>query len=629
MEQKTLLTKKIWMLFAILFLSVASTQAATITYSLTTHVDGRNITGTANLNSGADLLNNMPQALWRAYCTYSFYSDEAKTQEITTAPAENTTVYVDYVFDPPFIVTPEDGDEVWHNIRTYNSGGDNNYMLYLKQKVYPAYEGVWGHKYTTQSPTPSYGKNGIDPNADMAYLGHCQWAFYGDSYSLNIKINDTQGQKLAGTYLLWPTTLNTTSNLRLGGKAEVGWQLYVNTTQKQDKNYKWYSYPTMVMGVPNSNWYMDLENVSYAVRVRQLTSDFIFDSHNQLVPKNSNPSSSIKNDQWWFGLFATPVGSGKDLNYNVTYKILQYDGTWYPNIVEAQTDSYGKGKKLSIPAAYTQKEGCTYEAFYKDQDFTEKYADDYVMPNKENIIVYIKEIKEDQYVSEPWKTLVIPFTIENVDTYFGEGAVQVNEYTEVEGHLRSAGGEEFFTCHLKFKDTKTIVAYKPYLFKAVEVKKSLLDDMYARTGEPTDCTPTTFDDKTYAPGINVSMIGVLEPNGSVIDNGDGLKFYFASKEDASATEGYRYGFVRSKASFTIPKNRCYFYVTDDRNPPSGMPLSLTIDANGLTGIGQMIVEGSTAPAKIYNINGQLMRTGSASELPKGIYIANGKKFIVK
>ena len=43
----------------------------------------------------------------------------------------------------------------------------------------------------------------------------------------------------------------------------------------------------------------------------------------------------------------------------------------------------------------------------------------------------------------------------------------------------------------------------------------------------------------------------------------------------------------------------------------------------------MTIEASTAPTRIYNVNGQLMRVGTAGELPKGIYIANGKKFIVK
>jgi len=419
---------------------------------------------------------------------------------------------------------------------------------------------------------------------------------------------------------VWSSTSRNEAPLTLGTKPALGWQLYINKAT----NNKFPNGGMVAMGVPNTTKYLaSLQNVSYYVETENANSDFTFDSHNQLG--NSYSAGSL----WWYAFFATPVSESPTSTdiWHVTYKILKADGkTWYPDYVIQK-----KSSDLTPswpPTGFTPLEGYDYDRFYLDENFSEKCPDDYIMPNGKNTVLYIKET-DNQYVSEPWKTLVIPFTIDNVDEYFGEGAVQVNEYTEVEGHLRSAGGEEFFTCHLKFKDTKTIVAYKPYLFKAVEVKKSLLDDMYARTGEPTDCTPTTFDDKTYAPGINVSMIGVLEPNGSVIDNGDGLKFYFASKADENAEEGYRYGFVRSKASFTIPKNRCYFYVTDDRNPPSGMPLSLTIDANGLTGIGQMIVEGSTAPAKIYNINGQLMRTGSASELPKGIYITNGKKFIVK
>jgi len=621
MTNSKLLTKKIWMAMLILFFGVITTQAATVTYTLTTHVDGRTITGTANLNAGADLLNSMPQDLWRAYCTYTFYSDEAKTQEITTAPAENATVYVDYVFDPPFIVTPEGEEEVWHYIRTYNSGGDNNYLIYLKQKVYPEYEGIWGHKYSYSNQTPSYGKNGtIDKNADMAYAGHCQWAFYGDSYSLNIKINDTEGQQLAGTYLLWPTTLNTINNLRLGAKAELGWQLYVNTTQKQDKKYNWYSYPTMVMGVPNSNWYVDLENVSYAVRMGQLSDKYEFDSHNQLVPKSPIPStqaSQIKRDQWWFGLYATPIGSGKDLNYNVTYKILQYDGTWYyKDIVKAQTDSYGNPKQLEFPTEYTKKEGCTYDYYYKDEDFTVKYADNYVMPNTENIVVYILEIK---YVSTPWMTLVLPFGIDNLPAYFGaDDAVQVNEYTSVEGKLNGSGNS--FSCKLNFIATDKIEAGKPYLFKADKVSQAVLDAMYA-TEVPA--LPELIEVKKYdtnAPGIGVSMKGVLGSEYSMPN--DGMHFYFGSKQNG---DDYTYGFYLRGA--TIKPNRCYFFVTDERAGATS-PLTLNFGDNGFTGIGQMTVE-ATANEAIYSISGQQMRTTSTANLPKGLYIVNGKKIIVK
>ena len=42
---------------------VAGLRAASFTYTLTTHTDGRTITGTANLAEGASLEDNMPQAL--------------------------------------------------------------------------------------------------------------------------------------------------------------------------------------------------------------------------------------------------------------------------------------------------------------------------------------------------------------------------------------------------------------------------------------------------------------------------------------------------------------------------------------------------------------------------------------
>jgi len=57
-----LLLKRMWTVLAVLFCTVVSAHAATITYQLTTHVDGRTITASANLNPGAALEDNMPQS---------------------------------------------------------------------------------------------------------------------------------------------------------------------------------------------------------------------------------------------------------------------------------------------------------------------------------------------------------------------------------------------------------------------------------------------------------------------------------------------------------------------------------------------------------------------------------------
>ena len=63
------------LMVTVLLFGVASfAKAATVTYSLTTKVDGRTITATANLNAGDNLNDKMPQTLWRAYTTYKYYS---------------------------------------------------------------------------------------------------------------------------------------------------------------------------------------------------------------------------------------------------------------------------------------------------------------------------------------------------------------------------------------------------------------------------------------------------------------------------------------------------------------------------------------------------------------------------
>ena len=107
---------------AMLMLQFQTMFAVNIAYSLTTHVDGRTISGTVSLDAGESLEANMPQKFWRAYTTYKYYSDAAKTQEITVAPSEDATVYVDYVFDSPFVLSDTVGP-YWYHLRSFYANG--------------------------------------------------------------------------------------------------------------------------------------------------------------------------------------------------------------------------------------------------------------------------------------------------------------------------------------------------------------------------------------------------------------------------------------------------------------------------------------------------------------------------
>ena len=597
------------LMVTVLLFGVASfAKAATVTYSLTTKVDGRTITATANLNAGDNLNDKMPQTLWRAYTTYKYYSDADLTQEITEAPADGGTVYVDYEFDPPFILSEEGKDPVYHYLRTYNYSGTNNYLVIYDQ----AAENEWGtYKETILTWKSS---NGATPKAGSNYpiakKGHDQWAFYGDGYDFQVRLNDSS---IANNYLIWRSTTRNETPMGLGAKPEVGWQLYVNTAENSKIS------GTMAMGPYNStNYLASLENVNSCVWTDKLdTSDQYFDEHNQLVYKPAGTSGTTmnKNNLWWYAFFATPVTDPANSNdiWHVTYKILGADGTWYDDIV---LQKRANNLTPTWPVQdFTPKEGCEYDYFYADATFSEKFEGD--MPATGNTTLYIKET-EINYISQPWKTLVLPFAIDDLAEYFGadyEGvpSVNVSELQDVQGTLTEAGDQSFYNCKLFFNPVTKIEAYKPYLFKVNRVNERIINEMYAAEG--TDpCEVTEVADPVNA-GISACMQGTLE--GYDMDASDGLSFYFGYDETNDAYNFYR-------VSARIPKNRCWFYISDSR--AAGAKLQVVFDSE-VNSINTQIADKS-AKGNIYNVNGQLMGT-QKSNLPKGLYIVNGKKMVIK
>ena len=597
------------LMVTVLLFGVASfAKAATVTYSLTTKVDGRTITATANLNAGDNLNDKMPQDLWRGYTTYKYYSDADLTQEITEAPASGGTVYVDYEFDPPFILSEEGKDPVYHYLRTYNYSGSNNYLVIYDQ----AAENEWGTYKETILTWKSV--NGATPKAGSNYpiakKGHDQWAFYGDGYDFQVRLNDSS---IANNYLIWRSTTRNETPMGLGAKPEVGWQLYVNTAENSKIS------GTMAMGPYNStNYLASLENVNSCVWTDKLTtSEQYFDEHNQLVYKPAGTSGTTmnKNNLWWYAFFATPVtdpANSTDI-WHVTYKILGADGTWYDDIV---VQKRANNLTPTWPVQdFNPKEGCEYDYFYADATFSEKFEGD--MPATGNTTLYIME-KEINYISQPWKTLVLPFAIDDLAEYFGadyEGvpSVNVSELQDVQGTLTEAGDQSFYNCKLFFNPVTKIEAYKPYLFKVDRVNERIINEMYAAEG--TDpCEVTEVADPVNA-GISACMQGTLV--GYDMDASDGLSFYFGYDEANDAYNFYR-------VSARIPKNRCWFYISDNR--AAGAKLQVVFDSE-VNSINTQIADKS-AKGNIYNVNGQLMGT-QKSNLPKGLYIVNGKKMVIK
>ena len=560
------ITLKLKHLVLVSMLAMFATSASAVTYSLTTHVDGRTETATVNLAAGAELLTNMPQKLWRAYCEYTFYSDAEMTQEITEVPADAETVYVDYVFDPPFFLSEEGKEPVWHYLRSYNETGQYNYLVIYDQSA----ENEWGtYKETIMSwksvngATPKAGRN-----YPIAKAGHDQWAFYGDAYDFQIRLNDAS---IANNYLIWRSTTRNETPMGLGAKPAVGWQLYVNNAEKNNKVFG-----TMAMGPYNStNYLASLENVNSCLWTDGLdTSKQKFNEKNELV-NVAHGTTSNKPALWWYAFFATPTTLPANVTdiWHVTYKIQKVDGSWYDDIV-VQKNSNNLTPSFP-PAGFNPNPDYEYDYFYKDAEFTEKYPDGYVMP---------------------------------------DGSVA--------GELTEAASESYFTCHLNFTATDKIEAYMPYLFRAVHARQSDLDRMYDILGIEAINEPIEVKlyDNTHAPEIGVSMKGNLAANGYEMP-GDGLNFYFGSSQDA--TGAYAYNFYRRAA--TIPQFRCYFFVTDERTGGAN-PIKVRFGSDSLNGISTVAAD-TNVNAPIYSLDGRKVDASSLSNLQKGIYIVNGRKVV--
>ena len=575
------------LMVTVLLFGVASfAKAATVTYSLTTKVDGRTITATANLNAGDNLNDKMPQDLWRGYTTYKYYSDADLTQEITEAPASGGTVYVDYEFDPPFQMS-NDNKTVWNYIRNYVEGGSTQRYLY--------YNKTDGRVYQQKGTS-------VTSNHKI------QWAFYGDAYDFNIKLNDSS---IANPWLIWG---GSNDRLQLGAKPELGWQIYANAAKTNTRPGG-----TVAFGRPDNKDLIYMPDLGIALKTQSInTSIHQFDSHNQLVAVHSGSSSQAtmeRDELWLYAFFASPTSMvpGTPDILHVTYKILDADGNWYDDIVIQKRAS---NLTPTWPVQdFNPKEGYEYDYFYADATFSEKFEG--AMPNDCNTTLYIKET-EITYISQPWKTLVLPFAIDDLAEYFGadyEGvpSVNVSELQDVQGTLTEVGDQSFYNCKLFFNPVTKIEAYKPYLFKVNRVNKRIIDEMYAAEG--TDpCEVTEVADPVNA-GISACMQGTLE--GYDMDASDGLSFYFGYDEANDAYNFYR-------VSARIPKNRCWFYISDSR--AAGAKLQVVFDSE-VNSINTQIADKS-AKGNIYNVNGQLMGT-QKSNLPKGLYIVNGKKMVIK
>lgn len=154
----------------------------------------------------------------------------------------------------------------------------------------------------------------------------------------------------------------------------------------------------------------------------------------------------------------------------------------------------------------------------------------------------------------------------------------------------------------------------------------------------------TSQDMTFPYGNIYTITGVSCPEGmttpetnyKTVTTATGtLKYtYFYHRPDNAPAGSY---VMSGGKMYHIPEawtgllGTCW-YITEE-NPTSGRSLVMAIDGEGgTTDINGIVTEvpGDKAMEGVYNINGQKVADGTSLEgLPKGIYIVNGKKHVVK
>ena len=226
-----------------------------------------------------------------------------------------------------------------------------------------------------------------------------------------------------------------------------------------------------------------------------------------------------------------------------------------------------------------------------------------------------------------WSTLCLPFDLTDfkVRKAFGDDIVYAEfdhvNLTKKEIHFKSTTGG--------------MTAGQPYLIKN---SKATIDNFFADDVTFTKTGIETINNngrKSTKESEGYYYVGLLEPTkvnnyGDATYNSNNRAVYIANPDNDGVQK-----LKKLSTDGIIKAFRAYLYFPVSNNEyeagakESSLFLSLDdILDGGITGVDKITVDGKPVNNNIYNLNGQLVGT-DASVLPQGIYVRNGKKFVIK
>ena len=305
-------------------------------------------------------------------------------------------------------------------------------------------------------------------------------------------------------------------------------------------------------------------------------------------------------------------------------KSIDYKAGYDEKITEGTDASYSIDKLAACRYGFEVQAGKTYVLFQNNEmlgfygftfgaSSTEEtnvsisQTDGYTYEAKNNTTVTLtKPLK-----ANVWNAICLPFSMteQQVRNAFGEEA-RIAEFKKVDESGKKAVAS--FGMHYY----QLITAGKPCLIKPSQVNEN---DTYTIKGVTIDAEQalTIADSNKKFDFVGTYAPTTMPANSHFLGSNDGKLYYITADKEISGLKAFFQPVSTSNAKLSIA-----FDSTDndfDNNTTGIEAIKDYMDQDAAN---------SSANKGIYNINGQFMGTNPAI-LPQGIYVKNGKKFIVK
>lgn len=244
--------------------------------------------------------------------------------------------------------------------------------------------------------------------------------------------------------------------------------------------------------------------------------------------------------------------------------------------------------------------------------------------------------RDERLIDGKWYSVCFPFDLDakQIGNAFGS-ATEVCEFSGVPFGT-NPDGSKYIT--LQFKNQVTeMKAHHPYMIHPGlhGAKYNMIMDVTIDTDTDND----QFAAKLKRESKSITTEGVVYTfigNHTENINMPRYSYYYYSGNDTRWSNGF-YKAMRDDAKFT--PHTAVVELSKDNGVSAAPAKSFFVktfrildgETTGITGITSSAVADNAGSQNVYNIYGQIVRSGSDSvdNLPAGVYIVNGKKYIVK